>query len=72
MWVPYASFAIAFTLIVIVQSVVLVLHVRALVANDESIARALDVAPEDDADLLIETEKGGLDVLSEENREDER
>lgn len=72
MWVPYGSFAVAFTLIVIVQAIALVLQVRALIANDESIADKIDASTQDDVEPLIGADEYGPDAATNEKDGDQR
>ncbi|WP_147917134.1 TRAP transporter small permease [Ruania zhangjianzhongii] len=72
MWVPYGSFAISFLLIVVVQAIALVLQVRALIANDESIAMRIDVRTQDNAEPLTGADGDGPDAPIEERGGDQR
>lgn len=72
MWIPYASFLIAFALIVVVQAVTLVLYVKALIRNDESIVRAVEDKPEDIEETIAKERKALLGADAGDEREGDR
>lgn len=66
MWIPYGAFLIAFLLITVVQSVALVVHVRALIANDPSLIKAV----EDDAESIEKVVENEIVALTDTHDED--
>lgn len=53
MWVPFGAFLLAFTIIVVVQGVALVILVKALIKGDESIAEGIGTKVDEVEALML-------------------